>query len=69
MADKHEYRPDMSGRDLDVEAGMDWWNGLSRLERAYWLGVADSAVAADAWKAFKRAGRPTRVPALGQLGR
>lgn len=62
MTDNGNYRAD--GRDLDVEEGMDWWNRLSRLERAYWLGVANSASAADAWRAFKQAGRPTRVPAL-----
>ena len=41
----------------DEQAGMSWWNGLSEPERAAWLSVADSAVAADAWAAFKAARR------------
>jgi len=32
--------------------GIAWWNRLQELERAHWLEVADSAVAADAWSAF-----------------
>ena len=42
----------------DELAGMAWWNGLSEVERAYWLGVAGSAIVAEAWRAFKRSGEP-----------
>lgn len=38
----------------DALAGMAWWNALSRFDRAYWLGVADSAVPADAWRAYQQ---------------
>lgn len=39
----------------DERAGMTWWNGLAEPERASWLSAAGSAVAADAWGAFKAA--------------
>lgn len=43
-------------RDLaDAVAGINWFNALSRADRAHWLYVAGSAVPADAWSAFKRA--------------
>jgi hypothetical protein len=38
----------------DEVDGMVWWNSLTEVERAHWLDVAGSAVAADAWAAFKR---------------
>lgn len=38
----------------DAEAGMRWWNALTKTERAAWLKRANSAVPADAWKEFKR---------------
>lgn len=37
----------------DALVGMAWWNGLSQSERTYWLEAADSAVPADAWRAFQ----------------
>ncbi len=37
----------------DQQAGMAWWNGLREPDRAAWLAAAGSAVAADAWAAFK----------------
>jgi hypothetical protein len=33
---------------------MEWWNGLTEIERARWLEAAGSARPADAWKAFRR---------------
>ena len=39
----------------DAVAGIQWFNALSRAERAHWLEIAGSAVPADAWAAFKRA--------------
>jgi hypothetical protein len=33
--------------------GMDWWNAQTQTTRAIWLQVAKSAVAADAWEAYK----------------
>jgi len=42
----------------DEAAGMAWWNAIDEMERAKWFQIADSAVVADAWKAFKRIGRP-----------
>lgn len=35
----------------DPQAGMTWWNACTELERAHWLDVAKSAVAADAYHA------------------
>jgi hypothetical protein len=50
----------------DTEAGMAWFNGLTRAERAHWLALAGSAVPADAWRAFRdsqsRASDPSRPP-------
>jgi hypothetical protein len=47
---------EVGGGSFPVDAqplpGIDWWNGLAELERAHWLEVAGSAVAADAWSAF-----------------
>lgn len=40
----------------DDAAGMAWWNSLPERARACWLRIACSAVPADAWAAFKRAG-------------
>ncbi len=37
----------------DARAGMAWFNGLAPTERRHWLEVADSAVPADAWEAYK----------------
>ena len=39
----------------DELTGMAWWNNLSDWGRAYWLGIAGSAIAADAWGAWKAA--------------
>jgi hypothetical protein len=41
----------------DARAGMAWFNSLTATERAHWLEIADSAVPADAWRAFQ-AGAP-----------
>ncbi|MER8753310.1 hypothetical protein NKH57_29495 [Mesorhizobium sp. M1050] len=40
----------------DETAGMVWWNSLDEADRAAWLARAGSAVAADAWMAYKRLG-------------
>ncbi len=37
----------------DEAIGMQWWNGLTRSERAAWLELAGSARPADAWAKFK----------------
>lgn len=44
-----------NGREptADEIAGMRWWNALTEAERSKWLSVAGTAVAADAWAAFK----------------
>ena len=39
----------------DAEAGTVWYNALTREEREHWHRIADSAVPADAWEAYKRA--------------
>jgi hypothetical protein len=40
----------------DERAGMAWFNCLPPAERRYWLEIADSAVPADAWRAFQASG-------------
>lgn len=42
------------GNDNDASMGMAWWNALDETERRHWLGVAGTAVVADAWAAWKR---------------
>lgn len=42
----------------NARGGIAWWNRLSRAERRHWLEVADSAVPADAWEAYKLDARP-----------
>lgn len=46
----------------DEQAGIDWWNRLTEVERAFWFGKAGgTGSAADAWEAYKReqvSGRP-----------
>lgn len=37
----------------DTGAGIAWYNSLSCAERLHWHEVADSAVPADAWRAFQ----------------
>jgi hypothetical protein len=38
--------------DTSIPAlGVEWWNGVSQSERAYWTNAASSAVPADAWRA------------------
>ena len=37
----------------DTSAGITWFNSLTPTERRHWLEVADSAVPADAWRAFQ----------------
>lgn len=46
-----------TGRDGQLEdalRGSVWWNAISPTVRRHWLEVADSAVPADAWVAYKR---------------
>jgi len=38
----------------DEKAGIEWWNSLTHMARAYWLASAGTAVVADAWECFKR---------------
>lgn len=37
----------------DDELGIIWWNGLTAVDRAWWLGRANSERPVDAWTAFK----------------
>ena len=37
----------------DEAAGMVWWNSQTELVRAFWLRLANSARAADAWAAYR----------------
>ena len=37
----------------DEKAGMDWWNSQPELVREFWLRVANSARAVDAWAAYR----------------
>lgn len=47
----------LDGVDLeDALRGSIWWNSISRAERQHWLEAADSAVPADAWRAFQAGG-------------
>lgn len=46
------------GRLEDALRGPVWWNSITRAERAHWLQLANSAVPADAWEAYKRSARP-----------
>jgi hypothetical protein len=36
----------------DPQAGMTWWNARTEQERAHWLSLAGTAVAADAWTVY-----------------
>jgi hypothetical protein len=36
----------------DERVGMEWWNSLAKIERGYWLSVAETV--AEAWTRFKR---------------
>lgn len=47
-----DEREDPSKYTPDALEGMNWWNSISELERAYWLKQANSAVPADARQAF-----------------
>ena len=38
----------------DERSGIDWFNGLTEIERGKWLRAAGSAVPADAWAEYKR---------------
>ena len=51
-------QPTSRATTTDALKGIEWWNSLSRLERAYWLGAANSQAPVDAWCAFKKAPRP-----------
>jgi hypothetical protein len=44
------------GQLEDARAGIAWFNSLTPTERAHWLEIADSAVPADAWRAFQAGG-------------
>lgn len=37
----------------DEAAGMAWWNSQTDLVREFWLRVANSVRAADAWAAYR----------------
>jgi hypothetical protein len=40
-------------------SGIDWWNGLSELDRKFWMMKAgDTGVVADAWAAYQRGLKP-----------
>jgi len=49
----HRWTTESADRDDDTSAGMAWFNGLSPVERRYWLETANSARPADAWRAYK----------------
>lgn len=36
------------------DLGMRWWNSLTRIDRAWWCGAANSARPADAFAAYVR---------------
>lgn len=44
----------MAERTPEEQAGMRWWNSITRSERAYWLERADSARPVDAWREYLR---------------
>lgn len=51
----------------DAAFGMAWWNSITRLERAWWSGIADSARPCDAWARWKAemvrtGGKGVRLP-------
>lgn len=46
---------------------MALWNSWTELERAYWLGAADSARPVDAWHAYLR--RLADMPGTGEAQR
>lgn len=46
----------------DETAGMGWWNELPVAMREYWLALAGTAVAADAWTLYKRAAQENPRP-------
>lgn len=43
----------LSGQEPTNDAGIAWWNSLSKHERRIWLLHADSAAPADAWRAYQ----------------
>jgi hypothetical protein len=38
----------------DEKAGMNWWNGLTEVQRAEWLLIADTAVPVVAWAVYQQ---------------
>lgn len=48
----------------DDRAGMDWWNSLGPIDRAWWLGRAGSARPVDAWRKYQRDGSPEGVSSV-----
>lgn len=42
----------------DQAAGIAWWNGLSELQRAYFLSASGTVRVAEAWAWFKVHGGP-----------
>jgi hypothetical protein len=51
--DRHHVRAARCALTADERAGMAWWNGLTEAG-AYWLRVANTAIPAEAWAAYKR---------------
>lgn len=41
----------------EARAGIKWWNALTEEMRGHWLRVADSAVPADAYRAYLESSR------------
>jgi hypothetical protein len=37
----------------DDLAGIEWWNSITAEQRRYWLELAKSAAAKDAWEHYK----------------
>jgi hypothetical protein len=55
----------------DDEAGMAWWNSLTKQERAKWSAIAgNTGRAVDAWQVFKQAAIMTlmNAAAAGSAG-
>jgi hypothetical protein len=51
-------QPPSSVLGADAYEGMAWWNALPERERREWMRRAgDTGVAADAWEAYKHAGK------------
>ncbi len=56
-AGETKMRPGTRAPTADELAGFEWWDGLSRAERRYWLELVDEhgdASVAKAWAEYKR---------------